>query len=312
MTQNTIFAIGIPTINRADILNKNLKRYQQDFPNTKIFIIDNGFQDIEIQDLDPSQFHITANDKNAGVSGSWNMLLENIYNGVPGFSEPCSYALILNDDIYLGSQQSAVNKFIVENLITLATTTGTWCAFILSKFIYRKVGAFDENFYPAYFEDNDYAWRLKLCGYPHTSHEFLDPQDYINSGSIAKDPSLNLNFENNRLHFIRKWGGEPTKETYLVPYGNGAMFETHEKPTIDQIKKSDKKAIKIKNTDQLVSLMPDLSEEQKSHFRVFFTTDPTHSEYVKFSFSARKGIKPVFTHPDGLEIIEYHNINFNN
>ena len=40
------FAIGIPTLNRADLLNPTLKKYFKQFPNTDIYIIDNGSQSI--------------------------------------------------------------------------------------------------------------------------------------------------------------------------------------------------------------------------------------------------------------------------
>ena len=44
---NNVFAIGIPTLNRADLLNPVLKKYAADFPDTKIYVVDNGNQDID-------------------------------------------------------------------------------------------------------------------------------------------------------------------------------------------------------------------------------------------------------------------------
>ena len=38
--------IGIPTINRADLLNEALANYFEDFKNTEIVICDNGKQEI--------------------------------------------------------------------------------------------------------------------------------------------------------------------------------------------------------------------------------------------------------------------------
>jgi glycosyltransferase involved in cell wall biosynthesis len=38
--------IGIPTINRADLLNDALSNYFEDFKNTEIVICDNGKQEI--------------------------------------------------------------------------------------------------------------------------------------------------------------------------------------------------------------------------------------------------------------------------
>lgn len=224
-TQQTTFAIGIPTINRADLLQEALEKMQHDFPNTAIYIFDNGNQDFDVSKFsENNNVFMIASETNLGVASSWNELLFRIYNGVPGFSEPCSHAMILNDDIYLGRTEKEVEKFIVENPITLATTTGTWCAFILSKIVFLKVGHFDAAFFPAYYEDNDYAYRLKLLGYDHTCHEFLNPEVYRNSQSIAKQPELNERFGRNKEYYIKKWGGEPYQETYLAPFNNLDKF----------------------------------------------------------------------------------------
>lgn len=233
----TKFAIAIPTINRWDLLQETLKKYEADFPNTFIMVVDNGNQ---VQEIKQSNVLLIRNSENFGVSKSWNqMLIEAFlanekYKGINNSSsiiffdkDPKDYVwptfenvLVLNDDIYLGKTEEQIINFIENNEFSLATTTLTWCAFIISKKTFLEVGPFDEKIFPAYFEDNDYAYRLKLEGKPHTCHEFLNPETFINSGSIAKDPSLNLNFEKNRQYFIRKWGGEPGKETFLQPFNS--------------------------------------------------------------------------------------------
>lgn len=215
--QNRTFAIGIPTINRADLIQETVEKYCRDFPDTKIFIVDNGYQEFDISKWN-SNVHITANNKNYGVAESWNILCKKIFDGVTGFSEPCIGALILNDDIYLGKKEDDVKKFVLENVFSLATTTGTWCAFMVMRSTFKTVGVFDSAFYPAYFEDNDYAYRLLLAGIPHKAYEFMNPEIYRNSQTIEKDPSLNYRFEENKKHYIEKWGGEPYKETFLVPW----------------------------------------------------------------------------------------------
>ena len=219
-TQQFVFAIGIPTINRADLLQPTLEKMQKDFPNTAIYVMDNGKQDFDIKKFTSNNVFIIKNDENIGVAASWNKLLHYIYNGDKKLkTNGCGYALILNDDIYLGKTESQVMKFIWDQKeLCLATTTGTWCAFILNQLTHKKIGDFDEKFFPAYFEDNDYSYRMLLSGFKHTSHTFLDPEVYRNSQTIAKDPSLNNKFEENKAYYVRKWGGEPYKETFLTPF----------------------------------------------------------------------------------------------
>lgn len=214
----TKFAIAIPTINRWDLLQETLKKYENDFPNTFIMVVDNGNQ---VQEIQQKNVLLIRNYENFGVSKSWNQMLIEAFLANEKYKEirpTFENVLVLNDDIYLGKTEEEIINFIDNNEFSLATTTLTWCAFLISKKTFLEVGPFDEEILPAYFEDNDYAYRLKLEGVPHSCYEFLNPETFINSGSIAKDPSLNLNFEKNRQYFIRKWGGEPGKETFLQPF----------------------------------------------------------------------------------------------
>ena len=44
------FAIGIPTLNRADLLQASLDKYAIDFSDVEIFVIDNGNQELYSSD----------------------------------------------------------------------------------------------------------------------------------------------------------------------------------------------------------------------------------------------------------------------
>lgn len=83
-----------------------------------------------------------------------------------------------------------------------------------------RVGAFDERFVPAYFEDNDYHYRIKLLG---LTAEATTDAPYFHFGSQTQNggdgpvvPSYV--FENNRAYFQKKWGGLPGQETFKEPF----------------------------------------------------------------------------------------------
>jgi glycosyltransferase involved in cell wall biosynthesis len=57
--------IGIPTINRADLLNEALANYFEDFKDTEIVICDNGKQDIITRERN---FVLYRPEQNLGVS----------------------------------------------------------------------------------------------------------------------------------------------------------------------------------------------------------------------------------------------------
>jgi GT2 family glycosyltransferase len=201
--------IGIPTINRADLLNEALANYFEDFKNTEIVICDNGTQEIITRE---KNFVIYRPEKNLGVSGSWNMIMD-YAEKVKG-----THVLMLNDDIYLGKSEEEINAIIRLWNPEFLCTELNWCSFILSVDAYLKVGKFDENFFPAYFEDNDYFRRMLLAEVNITTNAMLNPFIYRNSMTIQKSPELNNGFEKNRQYYISKWGGQPTQETFATPF----------------------------------------------------------------------------------------------
>lgn len=208
---NNLFSIGIPTINRADLLNPTLEKYLVDFPDTEIVLVDNGNQQL----IEHERINIYRPGENLGVAGSWNYLCRHIFSKL---NKP--YALILNDDVYLGKFDHQVTECI-EKLPeeSLLVSTGTWCSFLLPARTFGRVGEFDEGFKIAYFEDNDYAYRLKLAGTPHFPTKGITPLKVIkNSGSLERDRSLNRMFEHNRQYYIEKWGGPLNEEKFTKPF----------------------------------------------------------------------------------------------
>ena len=208
------FAIGIPTLNRYDLLKPSLMLYTRDFPTTSIFVLDNGNQGI-VQD----GVTIVENEKNIGVGASWNWLCDQIF-------KVAENALILNDDIYLGKKDKDIEEILHKkrNKGCLLKATPDWCAFILPKRIYDKVGGFDECFFPAYYEDNSYKYRMKLQGISVLSTPDLNPMVYKSSSSLAKDPTILEQSKINKSLYIDMWGGEPNQEKYKTPF-NGLNFE---------------------------------------------------------------------------------------
>jgi GT2 family glycosyltransferase len=201
--------IGIPTINRADLLNEALANYFEDFKTTEIVICDNGKQEIITRE---KNFVIYRPEQNLGVSGSWNMIMD-YAEKVKG-----THVLMINDDIYLGKSEEEINTIIRLWKPEFLCTELNWCSYILSVDAYQKVGKFDENFFPAYFEDNDYFRRMLLLDVQMIFNSMLNPVIYRNSMTIQKSPELNNGFEKNRQYYISKWGGQPTQEIFNTPF----------------------------------------------------------------------------------------------
>jgi GT2 family glycosyltransferase len=202
--------IGIPTLNRADLLNEALERYFEDFKDTEIFIVDNGNQSIITRE---EKFAIYRPTENLGVAKSWNTIMD--------YAEKldATHVLMLNDDIVLGRTEHEIAMVIRNNPdADFINSFHNWCSYILRVGICQKAGKFDEEFFPAYFEDNSFDYKMTLIGAKKTWTSFLDPLVYRNSMTIAKEPALNNRFTQNRELYIRMWGGLPTEEKYLTKF----------------------------------------------------------------------------------------------
>lgn len=206
------FAIGIPTYNRFDLLHPALLFYIRDYPTTKIFVVDNGKQNISDKIKHPN-IEVIENESNIGVANSWNVLCKKIY-------EEHDYAIILNDDIYLGRKDWEIDNLLTNYKKDFYVTMQDWCVFILPKSTFKEVGEFDGGFFPAYYEDNDYHYRMKLNNKSFFQIPFLNPFLYQASQTIEKEPSLRQMIQKNKDRYISKWGGEPKKETFKRPFNN--------------------------------------------------------------------------------------------
>jgi GT2 family glycosyltransferase len=210
MEKEIKLVVVIPTINRADLLNDALAKYFEDFKETHIAICDNGNQQIITRE---ENFMIYRPEQNLGVAGSWNMLMD--YSKKIG----ATHVLVLNDDIYLGKDEQTIKYLIRHNIeFDFINSFQNWCSFILKIDIWEKAGGFDTEFFPAYFEDNSFCYKMRLQNMERVHTFELNPLVYRNSMTIAKEPSLNNNFMRNRQVYIDMWGGLPNEEKYTTKY----------------------------------------------------------------------------------------------
>lgn len=90
---------------------------------------------------------------------------------------------------------------------------------LYKKSIFDKIGYIDTNFYPAYYEDNDYARRginakIKSCTSLNSVyfHFWSRTIKQGSGGSTSKYFNLNKQF------YITKWGGDFGSEKYKIPF----------------------------------------------------------------------------------------------
>ncbi len=204
------FVVAIPTLNRADLLNQALANYFIDFKETLIVMFDNGNTEMLGRE---HNFKILRSETNLGVAKSWNLLME------IAEKQKATHVLMLNDDVYLGKTETQIQSVLqIWKNMDFVNSYQQWSSYILTVQAWKEFGKFDENIFPAYFEDNDAHYRMKLLDMNMVYTEKLNPVIFRNSMTIEKDASLNEDFLKNRSYYIKKWGGAPNKEKFLVPF----------------------------------------------------------------------------------------------
>lgn len=115
----------------------------------------------------------------------------------------------------------AFEKFRPVNSYEEKLNGDSFSGFMIRSSLVDKIGYFDEGFEPAYFEDNDFSYRMRLAGIKYaTLHSTMF--FHKGSGTINNDNSLQSSFppffEKNKQRFVQKWGGLPDCEQYKTPY----------------------------------------------------------------------------------------------
>ncbi|MEX2119340.1 MAG: glycosyltransferase [Pirellulales bacterium] len=156
---------------------------------------------------------------NMGVAGSWNYFL------CKGGSD---MVVMCNDDVTLGADAlellEAASEANPDYLLYHCMNRdghNNWCLFLQRTCSIEIVGLYDTNFWPAYFEDNDYDYRQHLLGYRCFPVQ-CDYQHVLSASRAVMTPDelqqAHAFFARNARYYQAKWGGPPGREKYLVPF----------------------------------------------------------------------------------------------
>ena len=196
---------------------------------------------------------------NRGLATSWN---DGIWEARRSNADAI---LIVNDDVSLTSddllklahgctEHPEAGIIVAEgyNIRMKERQILQFAIFGLNPVALDTIGYFDENFVPIYFEDTDYSRRAALAG---VKFHNIGETGIVHKGSetVGSVPALNAQnhdtFHRNRLYYIRKWGGEPGKETFEHPFNDPSLglcitAENRRNP-YPQYQRTDKDVVKI-------------------------------------------------------------------
>lgn len=214
-------AFIIPTLNCLDFTKQAVLSIPQGL--NRIYLIDNGSTDgtgkwAREQEI---PIDVTEFGENRGVAAAWN------YGLRKAFGDGYTRALVMNNDIVLandtlpalfegleryGGVVSAHSVAAMAAMYRVDRHRGyglpvDYSCFMLKPETFEKVGPFDEAFWPAYFEDQDWDCRAEQMGVPRgyvgnaVVVHFVSQT--IQTGQIPKHAEY---FEKNRQLFLARWG----------------------------------------------------------------------------------------------------------
>ncbi len=211
-----IVTLAIPTLNRFDLLAVCVaSAYAGTRPPDRVVVVDNsGGNCPPIAGAD-----IVLGRQPQSVARAWNDAARLAGDNL----------ILCNDDIQFAPNTIArLIKGGQEHphaAIVSAIEGQRFACFWLRWGAYQIIGPFDEQFEPAYYEDNDWHRRIQLAGWE--SPVAVSAVEHVNSATFqAKSPEEqalhHAQFRANHDRYLRKWGNPPGREVYTDPY-NGAM-----------------------------------------------------------------------------------------
>jgi len=223
--------LAVPTLNRLDRLTEMLGSVAAStrVPD-RVLIVNNGHQVTDaLRDEWSRQFDLDVftPQHNLGVAGSVNFAWRNTPDGW--------FWLHSNDDVILDRRCIELIAEAAEGLhhpfiVPEHGEGSAFTVFMVPAELHEMLGYFDEQFFPAYAEDNDLGRRMNLL---HMGREIVKGAAYFHHTSSTlkaytpeQERKHHDQFRANVERYIAKWGGEMDKnERFTLPY-DGARGHT--------------------------------------------------------------------------------------
>lgn len=199
------YLVCMPIYKMTDRVRKGFETL--DIPPDNILVVSSDPACLELQ------AEVIITDENLGVARIWNI----------GLKRRCDWTFLVSSSmLYPEGFSKLVETLDKSGEKHLFLTQHSWhCNAIHSRCV-DKVGYFDENFYPAYYEDTDYEHRLDLAGIGWKK-VYEVPAICQVDGAATLD-GLTLQIDPLKKYYVEKWGSvwsEPEpREQWEHPFNN--------------------------------------------------------------------------------------------
>jgi len=188
----------IPVLNRFDLLENALLSIDHCVEN--ILVIDNS------NSYKNSNVHVINVPNNIGVAASWNL-------GIKCYATSPYWVFMGNDVEWLPGTLEKISE--ISNEENFLISNYGFNAFSLGANIVKRVGLFDENYFPAYYEDEDFESRVRMAGlgnkilYPDIPVKIYGSCTTAKSGNYEKQK--NKSNMSNKAYYQKKFASGSLK-----------------------------------------------------------------------------------------------------
>lgn len=210
---------------------------------SRVILIDNTDDASIAEELEDEILAVVANRHNGGVAASWNTGLRKAFAGGAYSATLCSASMRFGPrptgregDVLLDGGEALID---IADFCEANTqwpwgfeSRNGWHLITIGRRLFDEVGEFDENFWPAYYEDNDYIWRARCAGILEPvgapRHDRKTPwvptlrYPCVGDG-LALKSGVEVDLEQLAEYYASKWGGRPGDEQWTHPFNGGTV-----------------------------------------------------------------------------------------
>lgn len=227
-----IHVLSLPIINRYDLASE--MEASIDYPVARYYVIDNGGGYDDSRPF-PGR-HVCRPGANLGVAASWNLTIK--------ANVQAPWWLFVNADIVFGAGDlERLSRFMdaaTEPIVaSLLDPPMFYSAFAVNDRAIDAVGFWDESYHPCYCEDSDWQARSQRVPGGVQLVRVASSTRTVEGGSVTvREPGTanHITYPRNVEYHRRKWGGDPWREAYDIPWDGDGDLTVSEQPMLSRLR----------------------------------------------------------------------------
>lgn len=150
---------------------------------------------------------------NLGTSRAWNVGAREV------LAKKLDYLVIMSQSMRFGPELHTTWVKQMEafwGAPCIEADGHSWHLIAIHRSVFEKVGLFDENFYPAYFEQIDFCYRMRMLDL-----EGSWPRVWVNAlsqGVAIANETIRVPAAPLLAYYAHKWGGAKGEERFKIPF----------------------------------------------------------------------------------------------